>query len=937
MMKTNNLLRYSLLLSCVFLHACMGNKKEEKATLADIDFVGGRYQSQKENISEEQDSLDKKSREDIRSAYYRYIETASDKDISRKNALNRLAELELEITNRMIRESSDDDQDSPAYTAALAKTINLLETTLRDYPEAKENDRVMYQLAQAYDRSGRYNDAIALLETLVQKYPRSTYYPEAQFRIAESAFAHTDYFKAEDAYTEVILTPGNDKFYEKSLFKRGWTRYKGQFYEEATDDFVEAIKYHRFGNYTELTDADKTHFDEYFRALGLAFSYQKEDGAIRDYFENVDDYKYLYETYAAVSDVYLKQERYSDAAQILEQFAQYHKDSPKLPQSELKKIEAWKAGGFTNRLFNEIEGLYTHYNPESQFWKAHQDEYTAKEVNKQLRQYIVQITSYYHERYQNKRKNEDFSQAQTWYERYLKHYGAYGNQDNIYALYGELLVSAGQNNKAINYYEQAAFDGNIILDKKAAYSAISLSNDLVRKSNNANEKKLWLDKHIRYAQRYVELYPEDTRVESIALNAAELGFSEKAYQQAIEIADFIPDNAKEKTRFAANNIKARSYLELAQYTDAEAVYLELLDSGQKTRNDTKTIIDSLALSIYRQGEAAQKDNNIDMALNHFTRISSVTPESELAATGLYDAIALTMEHKRWEQAIGLINSFKQRFPRHKLVADVTKKLSVAYLSSDQKGKAAEEFERISQFEENQEVKMAALWQAAQLYESKKNREGAIRAYRDFAHTYSKPYAQNIEAMYKLTELYGDSGDNEKRHFWQNKIRQADKKATKREKTERTQFIASTTILELAQQRRQDFSSVKLVEPLAQNLKRKKSAMQDSVKLYGQASAYGVAEITTEATYSIGKIYQDFSRSLLDSERPKTLSADELEQYEILLEDQAFPFEEKAIEFYETNLARTKDGTFDNWLNDSFKELQGLFPVRYKRTGKISAY
>src|SRR5690606_34669236 len=137
--------------------------------------------------------------------------------------------------------------------------------------------------------------------------------------------------------------------------------------------------------------------------------------------------------------------------------------------------------------------------------------------------------------------------------------------DNIYALYGELLLTAGQSNKAIQYIEQAAFDGNIILDKKAAYSTIALSNDLVRTSSNAQEKQQWLQKHLGYAQRYVELYPEDPRVASIALNAAELGFNEKAYQQAIELASFIPDTAAEKIRFAANNIKARAYLELEQY------------------------------------------------------------------------------------------------------------------------------------------------------------------------------------------------------------------------------------------------------------------------------------------------------------------------------------------------------------------------------------
>lgn len=937
-MKINNSTTrlLSLAIASALVSGCIGGntKPEPKATLADIDVSGGRYDKQAQDTEA---NLHKKSQDDIRQAYYRYIETASEKDLSRKDALGRLAELELELTNRMIKNSSDEEFESPAYRESLNKTIRLLETTLRDYPEASGNDKVMYQLAQAYDRSDRYDDAIAMLENLASKNPQSLYYPEAQFRIAETAFAQADYFKAEDAYTEVILTPGNDKFYEKSLFKRGWTRYKGGFYEEAVDDFVEAIKYHKFGEYSQLADADKTHFDEYFRALGLAFSYQAEDGVIRDYFEGVDGFKYLYETYAAVSDIYLKQERYSDAALILDQFVKYHSDSSRLPQAELKKIDAWKNGGFTQQLFAEIDVFYTRYNPNAPFWKTHSDEYTQKEVDKNLREYIVQITSYYHERYQNKGKSDDFAQAETWYQRYLQHYGAYANQDNIYALYAELLLAANQADKAITFYEQAAFDGNIILDKSAAYSAITLSNDLVRSSSSASIKSTWLDKHLNYAQQYVELYPEDSKTQSIALNAAALGFQEKAYTRAIELANFIPDGANETTRFEANNIKARSYLELQQYADAEAVYLELLDSNVKSRKQASTITNSLALAIYRQAEAEQSANNIDAALGQFTRISLVAPSSDLAATGLYDAIAITMNEKRWDQAIVLINNFKQRYPRHKLESDVTKKLSVAYLNSDQKGKAAQEFERISQFEGNKEVKMAALWQAAQLYEGKKDWKGAIRAYRDFAHEYTKPYAQNLEAMYKLTELYAKENDSAKRYFWQNKIRQADKKATKREKTDRTQFIASSTILELAQQRRSDFSRVRLVEPLAANLKKKKAAMQDAVKLYGQASSFGVAEITTESTFSIGKIYQDFSQSLLDSERPGNLSADELEQYEILLEDQAFPFEEKAIEFYETNIARVQDGTYDEWLESSFSELKALFPVRYEREGKINAY
>ena len=90
-----------------------------------------------------------------------------------------------------------------------------------------------------------------------------------------------------------------------------------------------------------------------------------------------------------------------------------------------------------------------------------------------------------------------------------------------------------------------------------------------------------------------------------------------------------------------------------------------------------------------------------------------------------------------------------------------------------------------------------------------------------------------------------------------------------------------------------FRRIALVEPLADNLRLKKKYMQSAIGFYGQAAAYQVSDVTLQSTFSIANIYQDFSVALLDSERPGNLSADELEQYNMLLEDQAFPFEEKS--------------------------------------------
>jgi len=92
-------------------------------------------------------------------------------------------------------------------------------------------------------------------------------------------------------------------------------------------------------------------------------------------------------------------------------------------------------------------------------------------------------------------------------------------------------------------------------------------------------------------------------------------------------------------------------------------------------------------------------------------------------------------------------------------------------------------------------------------------------------------------------------------------------------------------------------------------------------------------VTTTSTYRIAEIYNGFGRDLLESERPKGLNEEELEQYDILLEEQAYPFEEKAIEIHQVNAQRAIDGSYDEWVKKSFSALAKLSPVRYDKTEK----
>ena len=93
----------------------------------------------------------------------------------------------------------------------------------------------------------------------------------------------------------------------------------------------------------------------------------------------------------------------------------------------------------------------------------------------------------------------------------------------------------------------------------------------------------------------------------------------------------------------------------------------------------------------------------------------------------------------------------------------------------------------------------------------------------------------------------------------------------------------------------------------------------------------MANVTTAATYETAEMYRKLGKDVLESERPKNLKKDELEQYESLLEDQSFPFEEQAIQIHEINTARARDGIYDESVKKSFAALAELKPGRYGKT------
>ena len=115
---------------------------------------------------------------------------------------------------------------------------------------------------------------------------------------------------------------------------------------------------------------------------------------------------------------------------------------------------------------------------------------------------------------------------------------------------------------------------------------------------------------------------------------------------------------------------------------------------------------------------------------------------------------------------------------------------------------------------------------------------------------------------------------------------------------------------------------------------KKSAMKEVLDDYARISAYGTVEYSAAANYQIATIYHLLASGLMTSERPAGLAGIELEQYNILLEEQADPFDDKAIHILVTNTNLVKQGIYNEWIRKSFDELAQLSPGRYSRQEQL---
>lgn len=903
--------------------------------------------------------LKEKSADELRADaiqnYRDFIAVAPDSQ-EKTEATRRLADLQLET--------------DATRGGGIRDSAALYQSLLDANPNNPSNDLIYYQLAKAYIFDENPEMAVATLAKLAKRFPNSPIRAEADFRRAEILFQYGNYAEAEKAYRTVLKVASapnapsrlnsveqKQRFLDQAQYKLGWALFKQKRYNDALDELHIVLdrKLPKTADnrvididLSALSRPEQELINDALRATSLSFYYKERRGqGIGDYLKTRPQRHYESLLFARLAELYTKKEQYPEAARTWGGFPDRNPLHRQAPLFSDKVIESWETGGYLSEVLKEKAKFVERYDLNAAYWQ-HFDSNEAPDIIARVKKHLVDLAEHYHAQALDPEvgnSTDNFRQAINWYGRYLGNFPADELAPKQNFLLAEAHQSLGEYEIAGREFERTAYNyPPHERTTEAGYaSVLAYQKGAERFAEGSPEFEPAQRKYIAAGLTFAEKFPNAEQTPVVLTKAAEDLYKLDDYDSAINTAGILLQRqppASSDLRLSAWTTTARARYETNQYAAAEQAYNEALQITGVNPTDLTLqaeLTSGLAYSIYKQGEAHLEVKETREAIDDFQRLGKIVPDSELRPKAEYQAAAALIQLEDWPNAAIALAGFRDNYPNDALAREATIKLAEVYEKSNQPGKAAGEYLRVAGFtEETAEVREAAALKSAELYMSIDAKEPAIDSWQAYLQLLPQDVLQTIEIRQKIIETHLALGNISQANFWRGELLTAEQSIGSRS-TERTRFLAADAALQIGEINMMEFQAAKISEPLAETAELKKALLQDVVNAYTIAAEYELADVTTQATHRLGQAYHEFAEALMKSPRPANLAGEELEEYNLLLEEESAPFEEKAIDLYVANLKRAEQDLANEWVQASYTALTKLAPGLYgknERTERV---
>ncbi|MCI0505516.1 MAG: tetratricopeptide repeat protein, partial [Gammaproteobacteria bacterium] len=533
------------------MFACSSGGRQDMATLESLE---------NRKIKVNPQELPTASKVDAKKRYQEFAKSTDNQEL-RAVAMERLADIELENKqNEKFREAELKEAEQRARLGsdtAVVDTSKLgdyssvaqqYEKLLKRYPDSKDNEKILYQLARAYDLSAQPEQSLKVLTRLMKEFPENKHAEEVQFRRGEIYFSLSDFKNAEHAYG-YVLSNRDSPFYERSLYKHGWALFKLNRLEQSRYSFYKLLDlYFSSGrNYENFKRSEKELIDDTMRVVGLTYSFEGGVNTLKQFSRQYGARNYESLIYKELGNQYLRQERIEDAANVFANYAEVYPNSREAPLFLVEVIKIYEKGGFPQKLSAAKGDLVTRYAISKPFWSRH-DRQLLEEVSPYIKNNLDELARHHHAQAQKSKKASDYKVAAHWYREYVTSFPSDEKAPQMNFLLAENLMETKEYLAAATEYERTAYSYAPHKQSAEAGYAALLAHQTILGTLKGDQRTAKRHEIVDSALKFAQSFPKDKRTATVMLKAAEELLDLKRVGEASTVARQVLELEKNKKK-----------------------------------------------------------------------------------------------------------------------------------------------------------------------------------------------------------------------------------------------------------------------------------------------------------------------------------------------------------------------------------------------------
>lgn len=811
------------------------------------------------------------------------------------------------------------EPEFPSYD--FSEAIRTYDRVITQYPNSPYVDDAMYYKGLCIEKQSGLALALRQYQSLVDAHPQSEYRVEALMKIAGYNFDHPrevgqGYQKAAEIYKKILAYRENRNFVE-ALYRLGWCYYMEDRYPEAISVFkylIEEIE----PDFDESRADDRTNpllRSEAVDFLAVSFFESGSLAQALEFLHLVGNRDYAAIVLSRLGELYEEQARYDGALEVYAALLRYYPLSTEAPAAQLAQARCYGRMGNEQKADSARVSFFDQFARGGEWQRANQRSSRLAKINDEAIKALMSVADRQLGAARTGNSRELYAAAAQNYQKLIK---VYFKSPGTYEAHWNLAVVLDQNLQdypgALREYLRLCND--YVKDnrhkKEAAINAVAMAQNILGAAPAISADSL---RHTRRLEppaanlvsactNFLRFYPGEAEAPGILFIAASTCYNRGLFQEAVGFLQEIVKRTPPPREFESSiQFIAQSYTGLGQYDKAAEWYEKLLavaGSPEIKKEAFKRLVETR----YRLAEAALTSGDLKLAATLFYDIAKRYPESEYADVVLFSAADANEKLGQWKEAARIYDTLVTRYPKSNQAAgalfnaalalerdsnfvkasdtyerlvrsypqasqikDALFNLALCYEKLGRLDKVAETHERFAALFPQAEEVERLLFESAKFYRKSNMAERALKVFRRFSQSYpGNPLA--VEALYTAGSILMEQ--NRKTAALAEWEAAANLNANqKKAGGAGNDYFAAEAVFASAGEYGRQFSELRIAgtgERLKESVKQKNDALQRAALKYEEAARYRTVRIF-EASYAIGRLYEDFALAYWKQDRP----------------------------------------------------------------------